>query len=150
MLLFNKLLLPVCFLASFVSFGQNYKTNPGHRFTKEEMREFLLDKSKQQKTKAYVALIGGPVLTASGLLLFNREPSVVVAGNGWIQVRDSPSGTAGSIIAAAGVITTLTSIPLFISSARSKREAQLLLKEESTSFLNKQISIPGLTLRVAL
>lgn len=148
-MLFLKLLLPILLIGlSFTSFCQDFKSNPGYKFSKEEMSEFLLHKSHQQKIKGRIALIGGPALTAAGILLFKREPSVVVGGNGWLEVRNSPSATIGSVIAAAGVITTLSSIPLFISSARNKREAKLLLKEESTSFLNKQIRIPGIALRI--
>ena len=136
---------------SLSGFTQNFKTQPGYRFSKEDMHEILLEKSKSQKTKAIIAVISGPVLTGFGAYIASKSrPSLSFTGGGYVTIRKSTGEIAGACIGAFGVITTLTSIPLFISSARAKREAALVLREETTSFLNKKISVPGISLRISL
>ena len=145
------LFLFVLFAFSFSSYAQDYKNNPGYRFSKEDMHDLLLDKSKSLKTKAVIALTAGPVLTGIGAYIASKNgPTINFTGGGYVTVRNSNGSVIGGSIGALGIITTLSSIPLFISSAKAKREAALILKNEPTGLLNKKISVPGLSLRVSL
>src|SRR5215831_13419198 len=91
-----------------------------------------LEKSKKQKTAAWVLLGGGLVVAVgSALLDVNSD---------W-----SKEGTGYTIAIFTGVASMLASIPLFIASGRNKRKAM----NPSTYFEIRQNRVPtntGLTL----
>ena|SRR5437762_5093328 len=70
-----------------------------------------LQKSKNQKTTAWVLLGGGTVLIGTGFLIGDRKSS---------SFNDAGTGV---IIGGVGFLATLGSIPLFIASAKNKRKA---------------------------
>jgi len=146
----KPLLLGIVSIYTFSAFSQDFKTLPGYRFSKEDQHEILLEKSKSQKTKAIIAITGGPVLMGIGALIVSKSGPTLQPVGGGFSVRKSDGEIVGGSIAAFGMITTLTSIPFFISSTKARREAALLLKNESTSFLKTEIAVPGITLRVRL
>lgn len=115
------ILLIIIVLFSFHSFGQKPEKRSGYKFSPQEEAELLQFRSKQQKIKGLVALASGPLITATGIYIHN-------------QSSNKTANDLGSIVTAAGIITTLSSIPFFISSGRLKRQAQILLKNESVSF----------------
>ncbi len=82
-----------------VSFSQ--QTNPTQPLTRED----YLKKSKSQKITAFV-LLGAGVTTLA----------IISKGNTSFDVL--------GILAVAGTLSTLGSIPLFLASARNKRKAQ--------------------------
>ena len=86
------------------SFGQ--QTNPGQPLTKKD----YLQKSKNQKTAAWV-LLGGGLVVAVGA-------AVLAVNSDWSE-PDTPYTVA--VFAGGGAM--LGSIPLFISAAKNKRKA---------------------------
>ena len=81
-----------------------------------------LQKSKKQKTAAFVLLSGGAVLavvgTAIGVSRWDDEiVSIVDEG------EDDKSYMAGGIMMVTGLAAMVGSVPLFIASARNKRKA---------------------------
>ncbi len=70
-----------------------------------------LQKSKHQKTAAFVLLGGGSALVITGLLVGNNQNSSF-----------SDAGAA-VLVGGIGVLSAIGSIPLFIASAKNKRKA---------------------------
>jgi hypothetical protein len=160
MRIIQSLTLLSCFLCiGLTSFSQRYdkvfprKYDDVRWSTKEEGYDFLMDRSRKLKTDAIVALATGPLLTGIGVHLLSKESSTVLVGSGnWIGVRenDSPNRVYGTILAGVGGLTSLTIVPLFIKSAKAKRKANLLVSDQSTSFLNSKIFVPSLGLQIGL
>lgn len=83
------------------------QTNAGRPFTQHD----YLIKSKHQKNAGWVSLVAGAAFIGGGLLIGNRKESSF-----------SDAGVGG-VIGALGTLSMITSIPLFIASARNKRKA---------------------------
>jgi len=107
----NTTLLLLFMLVAITSFGQG----PANATRNQD---YYLNKSKNQKTVAWVMLGGGVAVATVGILLVNN--AINDDGPG---VLSGSSGTAESIVALVGIGSTLGSIPLFISSARNARKA---------------------------
>jgi hypothetical protein len=108
--------------------------------TKDE----YLQKSKNQKTTAWVLLVGGSALIITGILVDDAN-----SGKG-INLDFTGVG-----IAAVGFVAASCSIPLFINSAHNARKAatisfnnqKILFPQQHTVVLKTQ---PTLTLKIAL
>ena len=102
----KKIVTSIFFLlVAVISFCQQITPSPTHT------REDYLQKSKNQKTAAWVLLGGGSALIIGGLLIGNgKDASFSAAG-------------AGVVMGAAGFLSMVGSIPLFIASGRNKRKA---------------------------
>ena len=137
-------------LLTLSGFAQNFKDRPGYRFSNEDLHDILVEKSRSQKTKAIVALATGPVLLGAGLYIAQKNGPTLSSSGGSISVRESNVGALGASIGVLGLATTISSIPLFISSSKAKKEAALLLKNESTGFINRKVSLTSLSLQIAL
>lgn len=74
-------------------------------------KESLLVKSKHQKTGAFVLLAGGAALVGGGYLIGNSK-----------EATFDDAGT-GVVMAGAGILSMLGSIPLFIASKRNMNRA---------------------------
>jgi hypothetical protein len=147
----RSVLLALCFIFfGLPSISQVYKNLPGHRFSKEEMSEMLLDHAKKQKSKAIGALIVGPILTGLGVYLGNKDAYSISQSGGYITFRERQTVVIGKVIGTTGILTTLTSIPLFIFAGKAKREAKLILTEQSSSFLSSRIAVPSLGIQVKI
>ncbi len=133
--------LPLFFC--FSSFAQDFRKNPGYRFSKEDISDFLLYQSKKDKTKGIVTLVVGSVLTGTGIYLSNNGAEVSSSGGRVIY----PS-SIGKAIGTAGLVTTFLSIPLFMSASKKKKEARLVFADQSTSFLNNKIAVPSAGVRL--
>ena len=88
--------------------------------------DLLFQKSKQQKIAAWI-LLGAGV----GLVMVGSN----IASNGNLDNIGS-----GLVIMIGGGAALITSVPLFISSAKNKRKANLMLKDENV-FFNPQLNI---------
>lgn len=103
----------------------------------------LLQKTKKQKTAAWIMLGGGAGLAIAGYIIRKNE-----------AVKD-PVGfftgeiTTGTVVFIAGDAAILGSIPLFTASAKNKRKANLMLKNE-TVFFNPQLNIKEHIVSLAL
>jgi hypothetical protein len=91
--------------AATSSFAQ--KTNAGAPLTRED----YLVKSKKQKSAGWSLLGGGAALIGTGLLIGNRKES------------SFGEAATGGIIGIIGILSVITSVPLFIASGRNKRKA---------------------------
>jgi|GEM_PF-6004436 len=138
-------------LITLPCFAQSFKDRPGYRFSNEDMHDILMEKSRSQKTKAIVALATGPVLLGAGIYIAQKNgPTLSGSGGGSFTVRENNVGVLGASIGVLGLATTISSIPLFISSSKAKKEATLLLKNESTGYINQRVSLTSLSLQIAL
>ena len=126
---------------SAASFSQQTTTNTA--LTKTD----YLQKSKHQKTAAWVLLGGGSALIITGVL---------ISGGGSGDVSFGAAGT-GVILGGVGVLSALGSIPLFIASARNKRKgmnATAFFKMETAPVIRQgsfvQNSFPALSVKIGL
>lgn len=92
--------------------------------------DLLLQKYKYRKTAAWILLGGGAGLSALGLIIYAAEKGK----NPSAELDILPKGTLPTAI---GQSMMVASIPLFISAAKNKRRANLILKDE-TVFFNLQ------------
>jgi anaerobic selenocysteine-containing dehydrogenase len=104
----------------------------------------LLQKSKKQKTAAWLLLGGGGALTTIGLIVgvsqatkdFSNGISNIFSNTNY----STSSSTGGIIMVIAGTGAMLGSIPLFIGAGNNKKKAHLLLKDE-TVFFDPQLNL---------
>jgi hypothetical protein len=115
------------------------ETNP----TKPVTRADYLQKSKNQKTAAWILLGGGVALIGSGFLIGDRK-----------EASFDDAGT-GVVMGGIGLLATIGSIPLFIASSKKKKKAMSLsFKNETIPQIYKSNFvyhyIPSLTLKAEL
>ena len=93
-----------------------------HSFAQQRsIRDSLLQKSKNQKTGAWVLLGGGAALALGGAAVTANS-----ATNALFDVIDNGSGKtspAGGIMIAAGLASMAGSIPLFIAAGKNREKA---------------------------
>ena len=88
-----------------------------------------LQKSKNQKTAAWVLLGGGTALIGAGFLIGDSKESTF------------DDAATGVVLAGIGVLSSIGSIPLFIASGKNKRKAMkasTFIKMETVPLLQKQ------------
>ncbi len=124
-------------ILSATSFSQ--QTNPSQPVTKAD----YLQKSKNQKTGAWVLLGGGIALMGTGFL---------IGGGNEASLDNAETGV---IIAGIGVLSAIGSIPLFIASGRNKRKGMSLsFKNETAPQILKSSlvykPVPSLNLKIDL
>ncbi len=107
---------------------------------------FLFQKSQKQKTAAWIMLGGGAGMALAGLLIMTKDAGQEVAGIfvtvftlGTVTPEQPKKRAAGPVLAIAGTGAMLGSIPLFSASAKNKRKANLIIKNE-TVFFNPQLN----------
>ncbi len=84
------------------------------RFTDQnQIKDFYLEKSKNQKTTGWILLGAGTALVIAGGYVFDKT---------WDDASSTTTDIAGFAIL-TGVIADLASIPYFISAGRNKRKA---------------------------
>jgi hypothetical protein len=127
------------------------KTNAQMRDTTLNSNTFKVDakslflKSKKQKTDAWILLGGGTVIAIAGY-------TMMVGSAKEANLISLPSG--GSVIVfTIGAASMISSIPSFISSAKNKKRANLVLKNENAFFtpsikLTKQFLAIGVKLEM--
>ncbi|MEG3659865.1 hypothetical protein V5097_20785 [Arenibacter palladensis] len=81
--------------------------------TKEFSKDYFLQKSKKQKTTAWILLGGGTAMAVGGFAKFDSS---------WESESASTTDIAG-IIGTVGFLTGLASIPYFISAGKNKKTA---------------------------
>ena len=121
------------------SFGQ--QTNPKKPVTKAD----FLQKSRKQKTGAWIMLGGGASLILLGNLIGNN--------------KNSSFGDAGTgvILGGIGVLSMLGSIPVFLASGKNKRRANAMsasIKMEKADVIlgNGRVhsTYPSLAIKISL
>ena len=110
--------------------------------------DYYLTKSRHQKTLAWVMLGGGVGLTALGIAVSEANAVGYALGG-------SSNNTAGTVLAVVGVVSTLGSIPMFISASHNKHRANLsfnMQKVPMVPYVANQTAVfqPALSLKIAL
>lgn len=77
----------------------------------------------------------GPLLTGVGLYLLNKETSAPTLQN------NSPNQLYGTLLSSLGIVVSVSSISLFVSANKTKKQAQLLLSGEPVSFLYNRVPV---------
>lgn len=105
-----------------------------------------LQKSKKQKTAAWICLGGGIGMSVIGLSKIN------VAGSDNGNVNNTP----GTILFATGAAAAITSIPLFIAASNNKKKAitvafnYLKLYKLTAGGIVNNKQLPGLSLQIKI
>ena len=140
-------LLLSLFLMRTSASAQDYKHMVGHRFTNEEIKSFLLDKSTAYKTLAVKAAIAGPVLMGVGIYMIRRYNASLgrYSGAGTVNsYSQSRTGEIGALIGVSGTLLTIYSVPLFILSSNTKKQASLILSDQTTGFHQATSLLPAI------
>lgn len=130
------LILLLCF-----SFGKLYAQDSSNKILIEE----YIKQSENQKKTGLIMLGAGLGATVIGTVMF---------GSAW-STGSEVVGVSGAILVTAGVISTLVSIPIIISSASKARKAGRLSLDLNTARVltpggNSPSIYPGLKLSVSL
>ena len=113
--------------------------------TKEFSKDYFLQKSKKQKTAAWILLGGGTAIAVGGFATFDSS---------WDSGSDSTTDIAG-VIGTVGFLTSLASIPYFISAGKNKKTAMSITFDYKPIYLSGDNLVstkahPTLTLRIKL
>jgi hypothetical protein len=144
-------LLLSLFLMRIGTSAQDYKHMVGHRFTNEEIKGFLLEKSTVYKTLAVKAAIAGPVLMGVGIYMIRRHNAAQgrTSGAGTINsYSQNRTGEIGALIGVSGTLLTIYSVPLFILSSTTKKQASLILSDQSACFHQANTPLPALGIQI--
>lgn len=96
-------------------------------------KAYYLQKAKNQKTTAWVMLIGGVAFIGTGYILWNNAANNDPVGTIFLVDQNANTGYALTLI---GGLSCLGSIPFFIASGNNNRRAAEL------SFGTQQIYLP--------
>jgi hypothetical protein len=129
-------------IAAAHSFSQ--QINPSQPKT----REYYFQKSRNQKTIAWVLLGGGVGMMAAGTAIGVGEAAGSLFG-------ENTNSTGSSVLLFGGIAAAGASIPFFISSAKNKgRAMSLSFREEKIPFTaNRKLStksFPAVSLKINL
>ena len=128
----KKIILSLaCLVTFFTSTAQQLPQKNPSGLSDVELGQFYLQKSKSQKTGAWILLGVGLALQFAGSLSY--------ADN---LFEESTSGADAMML--GGTIASIASFPLFISAAKNKGRAEILLRHENIpmSFLpGKQMTV---------
>ena len=113
--------------------------------TKEFSKDYFLQKSKKQKTAAWILLGGGTAIAVGGFATFDSS---------WDSGSASTTDIAG-VIGTVGLLTSLASIPYFISAGKNKKTAMSITFNYKPVYLSGDNLVstkahPTLTLRIKL
>ena len=119
-----------------------------------------LDKSKKQKTAAWILLGSGFALSATSVLLDKpkaEEDYRYYVGIFVVEPNPQNSYSMKSVLLVAGTVSMLGSIPLFIASGKNKKKAMNMTTnikmEKATSFQRQsfvQSSYPAIAFKINL
>lgn len=87
-----------------------------------DSKDYYLQKSKNQKTTAWVLLGGGTLMAVAGGIVFDKSSS-------------NTSIDAGGFIFLAGIIADIVSIPFFVSAAKNKRKAAAIVFTHQNNYM---------------
>lgn len=109
-------------------------------------KDYYLQKSKNQKTTAWVLLGAGIGMTVGGLAINQDQP---------LYGGSSNDNAKGLWLSYLGGATTLSSIPFFISGHKNKKRAASVTINNQRIFLSQQSSLcltkqPAITLKINL
>ncbi len=120
----KQIAIVLCFLMFTPLLVQGQEIDNSYNKLPHELNYMYLKKNKKQKTAAWILLGSGVALFTGGFILAKTEEE----GMDW----GVPSAGASSLLI-IGSLSTLVSIPFFISAESNKRKAELALKKETVS-----------------
>jgi hypothetical protein len=118
----SLLILPLFLLMAASVLAQEEVKPQGYQISSEDQYDNLMETSKRKKANAWISVAGGAGLSILGRNLYTQ------------QNVESPGATAAYAVSATGIVSTPVSILLFLSAAKDRREAKVLLKNEVTGF----------------
>ena len=121
----------VCLCATLQTNAQMSDTTSNVNLHKVDANS-LLQKSKKQKTTAWILLGGGACIFATTV--------IITLSDGFLSLFDLKKDNNRGVLLAAGGAVMLGSIPFFIASGNNKRKANFILKNENV-FFNPQLKI---------
>ena len=110
----KKMIFSFCLLCMAASLSAQQRTSP---MSDLELGQYYLSKSKSQKTIGWILLGGGLALYIGGIATYS-------------DLYDDQDTEAG-IMVLTGSIATIASIPLFITAAKNKGRAEILLRNQN-------------------
>ena len=99
-----------------------------------------MQKSKNQKTAAWILLGGGAALIGTGFIV----------GDG--KEASFDDAATGAVVAGVGLLSAIGSIPLFIASGKNKRKAMnmsTVIKMEKATIIERQSFVQSSYLAIA-
>ncbi|RAJ06182.1 hypothetical protein [Arenibacter echinorum] len=113
--------------------------------TKEFSKDYFLQKSKKQKTTAWILLAGGTAMIVGGGALFDNN----------FYGGSNSGADIGGYIVLAGILANGASIPYFISAGKNKKTAMSITFDYQPIFLSGDLLVaakanPMLTLKIKL
>ena len=88
--------------------------------TNDSLRASLIQKSRNQKTGAWILLGGGTRVFLGGVYVFSTETMWAVAET--VVEGEGSTSAAGGVLVVAGALSMLGSIPLFIASGNNRQK----------------------------
>lgn len=129
-----------------------FKMTPGDLAYQNDEKIDLFQKSRRQKTGAWVMMGVGIAGVVTGVIVQATHDAEDVTNQ--IFGEESSSNNTGTFIAVAGGAFALGSIPLFIASSRNRTRANLSISLQKTGYgpVPARISknIPGLTMNIPI
>ena len=119
----------------------------------QELFDFYTLKQKKNKTTAWILLGSGVVITMAGLVVNSAENSADEAVTALtLGLIDVEAGHGGDWMIYVGSVTTIASIPFFISAGKNKKKATLSLNNtvssiKSPKFSNKNYTTVSLAIQ---
>jgi len=143
------ILFAMLLIMSTMSFSQQTNSHPVLN------KQDYLQKSKNQKTAAWVLVGGGAALMVTGVVVWVNDINRTAETDPFGAIVEAYTSTSGYWVIAAGLVAAAGSIPLFIASAKNKRKAMSMSFKNETvpqlqngSFVNR--SVPSLSLKISL
>ena len=127
------------------------QTNPLPVLSKQD----FLQKSKSQKTIAWILLTGGSIMSLTGSIVWSNEVNKTIENDPFGVFYAPYTTTKGTGIVVAGILISASSIPLFIAAHRNKKKSmsvsfkkENVLQLQNSSLVNH--SVPALSLKISL
>lgn len=134
------ILFSMLLIVSASSFSQ--QINSSAALTKQD----YLQKSKKQKTAAWLLLGSGTVMMITGSIIWSNAVEETIT-NDPIGIFYAPyTTTKGTGLTAAGLLVSAGSIPLFIASGKNKRKAMnasAFFKMETIPVIQRPAFVPN-------
>ena len=141
----KKIILSITLLAFFINVFAQDTTRNGYS------KEYYLQKSKNQRTAAWVLLGVGTTLIVVGAI--TGASGIANSNYPFMTDEEVSSSNTSGVIVAVGAVMDVASIPFFISAGKNNRRAyEVALSKENVFLLKNNFvaarPIPSITFRI--